>query len=104
MKVDLSITKKHINSGVKTDPNGCPIANSIKDKIKNLKRVSVFADYATIIVSKNNRNQYLKAKLNDIANSFVHNFDGGMAVKPFKVTLNFTRKSAKEAFSVSTKE
>lgn len=98
MKVDLSITKKHIKNGIKTDPNGCPIANSIKDKIKNLKRVSVFADYATIIVSKNNRNQYLKATLNDIANSFVHNFDGGFAVKPFKVTLNFTRKLAKSAF------
>jgi len=34
----------------------------------------------------------------------VHDFDGGLAVNPFKVTLNFTRKSAKEAFSVSTKE
>ena len=104
MKVDLSITKTHIKKGVKTDPNGCPIANSIKDKIKNLKRVSVFGDYATIIVSKNKRTQYLRAKLNELASSFVHNFDGGMTVKPFKMTLNFTRKAAKNAFSVSTKE
>jgi hypothetical protein len=103
MKVDLTITRKHIKNGVMTDPNGCPIASSIKDKIKNLKRVSVFVDYATIIVSRNNRNQYLRASLNDMASSFVRQFDGGMTVEPFKVTLNFTKKAA-NAFMVKTKE
>ena len=94
MKVDLNITKQHIKNGVKADPYGCPIASSIKDKIKNLKRVSVFADYATIIVSRNNKTQYLKASLNDMATSFVRRFDDGLTIRPFKVTLNFTNKAA----------
>ena len=102
MKVNLNITKTHIKNGVKTDPSDCPIASSIKDKIKNLKRVSVFVDYATIIVSRNNRNQYLRASLNDMASSFVRRFDGGMTIKPFKVTLNFTKEAA-NAYLVKTK-
>lgn len=92
-KTSVRITNSNIKNGEQANPGKCPIANSLKDNIKNLTFVSVLPNETTIKVKKGNRITAYKSTLNSKAKTFIKNFDDGEAVKPFSLTFNFKRIS-----------
>jgi len=86
-KVKLNITKSNIKNGTIADPSNCPIANSIKDKVRGLIYVSVLADYAFVGIKRGKKTAQYKAPLAKEANTFVKSFDRGNNVKPFNFEL-----------------
>jgi hypothetical protein len=93
MKVNLTITKENINSGIRAMPGACPIANSITESVNNITYVSVLPYDATIKVKKGNKLEAYRAIMPKIGNNFVKKFDMGADVAPFKLNINFKKIS-----------
>ena len=91
MKTNIKVTTKNINSGIKTEPSKCPIANSLKDKFKHLTHVRVLPDIVTITVLKNKKPVSYNAKTPEHARTFIKRFDDGSLVKPINVNFNFKK-------------
>ena len=96
-KLNLRITKANIKNGEQTNPGKCPIANSIIENVKNVIHVCVLPNEATIKVKNGNRVTAYRGKLPTKAHSFVRNFDEGLKVKPFVLSLELNRLNKKIA-------
>jgi len=96
-KLDLRISKTNIKNGEQTNPGKCPIANSIMESVKNVIYVSVLPNEATIKVKKGNKIVAYRGSLPKEGNQFVKNFDDGLKVTPFKMSLNLNKLDKKIA-------
>jgi len=90
-RLNLSITRANIKWGEQANPSKCPIANSIKDSIKNVTYVCVLPNEATIKVKRGKNILSYKSKMPAEGNNFVRNFDDGFKVTPFKLTLELSK-------------
>jgi hypothetical protein len=90
-KINLKITKANIKNGERANPGNCPIANSIRGKIKNVIYVSVMPGEATIKVKQGKTIAAYKGILPKKGYNFIKNFDVGSKVSPFTLSLKFDR-------------
>lgn len=86
MKKQIKVTNKNIQEGSLVDPQGCAIARSLKDSIRNLDGVSVLADEIKIFF-KNGKSY--SAVMPKEGTKFIKRFDRGQAVNPLKLELEF---------------
>jgi hypothetical protein len=86
MKKQIKVTNKNIQEGSLVDPQGCAIARSLKDSIRNLDGVSVLADEIKIFL-KNGKSY--SAIMPKEGAKFIKRFDRGQAVNPLKLELEF---------------
>lgn len=96
-KIDLKITKANIKDGERTNPGKCPIANSIMESVRNVIYVCVLPNEATIKVKKGNKVTAYRGKLPSEGFSFVRNFDDGLRVNPFSLSLSLNKLPKKIA-------
>jgi hypothetical protein len=94
MKINLNVTNKNIKDAKIADPSNCPIAKALKRKVKGLTNVYVYGKDAHLVIKKGNRNYRYNTHLARVASKFVARFDAGLAVIPFKFSLNLKRASA----------
>ena len=90
-KLDLKITKANIKNGERTNPGKCPIANSIKDTVKNLIYVSILPGEATIKVKNGKNITAYRGALPKRGYNFIKSFDDGSIVNPFNLTLELKK-------------
>jgi len=96
-KINLKITKANIKSGERTNPGKCPIANSIMENMRNVIYVCVLPNEATVKVKNGKSITAYRGSLPAVGNNFVRNFDDGLRVQPFNLTLQLNKLSKKIA-------
>jgi len=96
-KINLNITKDNIKNGERTNPGKCPIANSVMDTVKNVIYVSILPQEATIKVKTGKKIEAFRGKLPEKAFNFIRNFDDGLRVNPFNLTLELNKLDKKIA-------
>lgn len=79
MKHKVSVMQEHINRGIPSTDNLCPIALAMGSL--GLKEVSISAGFARYIADDDGT--VCECTLPLEANRFIHDFDDGKEVKPF---------------------
>ena len=95
----LNISNTDIKNGETANPQNCAIAKSLKrNKAIKTNSVSVFHNVCIVRNEEKGKTNTYRAELPYEAQTFVREFDHGLAVVPFKVSLNFVRVSEKNAY------
>jgi len=95
----LRVSSSDITNGERSNPQNCAIARTIKrnNNIKKLKGVSVFHNVCIIKKEEKGKIQNYRAEVPYEAQNFIRNFDHGVAVVPFNLSLNFVKVSNRTA-------
>jgi hypothetical protein len=87
-KIYVNVTQKDITHGRKGDRQSCPIARAVRRHFDPTK-IEVSISSLTIIVWSVDGSYDIiwDVKTPDVAEEFIHNFDSGKLVSPFKFTV-----------------
>lgn len=91
MKINIFVTKEDIKNGLKKSCECCPIARSVKRRLKQGVKIEVGVTrlFLTELL--------YSAPLSINAREFLLNFDDEKKVKPFRFQLNLPKKVLKNA-------
>lgn len=96
----LKVSNTDIKNGEKSNPQNCAIAKSLKrNKTIKVKNVSVFHNVCIIRREEKGKLKTYRAQLPSEAQTFVSNFDHGVAVTPLSLSLKFVKVSERKAYS-----
>jgi hypothetical protein len=83
----ISVTPKHIASGIHRDCRYCPIAQAVKEQVPGICRVDVTETQVTYEVWGDDGIHSRRADLPPIAKGFVQDFDANLPVRPIVFEL-----------------
>lgn len=99
MTIQLFITQKDINNGLKQDCSECPIALSFEREFKKIypkSRIFVDTQYNSTKVIISDKSFFFEHPR--IMKDFIKNFDAGFRVAPFVVPFSVELKSCEDDF------
>lgn len=77
----ITVTKKHIDAGIRNDCERCPIALAILESVPDSASPTV--DHSEISFLKDNRFTLVHSDTPRSAEEFIERFDNGLPVQPF---------------------
>lgn len=101
--ITIQVTDKHINEGIKSACNFCPVALAVKEILKEEFFPIVINSFIGICNKKNEisslydgRDILQKILLTQEISGFIENFDFGQTVKPISFNISIEEKYLKE--------
>jgi len=81
LTIEVNVRKSHIDNGIESESDGCPVALALK-----AMRFTPFVETSFITASRRGKN-FRVSQLPIRVAKFIENFDSGLLVKPFKFKL-----------------
>ena len=85
--ITINVTQHHIDSGVHGDPEDCPIAQAIKDRLKGVLDVRVCLGSIRMVYLKQEQRYEQIIHTPAIVQSFIETFDHRGKVVPFTFSI-----------------
>lgn len=99
--VVIDVTQELINQGCRHSSGNCPVAKAVHKWIsQNMPGyhiyVAVTMKVMWFLLTAHDEDQsiYARTITPDDINDFIHRFDAGLPVKPFKTTVEFTKENS----------